>query len=561
MPVDHVRNLAEEYWDILLEANPTTATILGDHRFDDRIEDLSVAAELTLRKRWIAIQDQLAGIDRETLAIDDRVTHAQLARELADAVAAIDQRLAELQSDQMTSFHVGLLQSMPVVGVAAPDQARALVERYRQIPIPLEQAVDRFLAGAAAGRTPARICIERSVNVVDGYLASPLDQDVFVTLAGPEGWDDEATWRQQLTELTRDVIRPGYQRLRDALVEFLLPIARPDDRCGLSWLADGPALYATLVSHHTTLDLPPEEIHTIGLEQVTQRLPVEYAEVGGRLFATSDVAIIFDRLRNDAALRYQRGEEIMADARRSLESAMAAMPDWFGRLPVSPCRIDAVPEFLAADAPAAYYYPPAGDGSRPGTYYVNTHDPDEKSRYEAAAVGFHEAIPGHHLQLAIANELTELPRFRRQSLANTAYVEGWGLYAERLADEMGLYPTDLDQIGMLTADSMRACRLVVDTGLHALGWSRQQAIDFMAAHTPISVDEVTVEIDRYVAMPGQALAYKLGQREIFRLRERARDRLGERFDIKGFHDTVLGSGSVTLPILAELVNAWVAART
>ncbi|HSS09639.1 MAG TPA: DUF885 domain-containing protein, partial [Acidimicrobiales bacterium] len=453
MPADDVRSLAEEYWDILLEANPTTATLLGDHRFDDRIEDLSAAAEATLRNQWTSIQDQLATFETDALAADDRVTHAQLGRELADAVAAIDQRLAELQSDQMTSFHVGLLQSMPVMGVSTPEQAQAIVERYRRIPTALEQALERFRAGVAAGRTPARICIDRSVNVVDGYLASPLDQDVFVNLAGPEGWDGEAAWREQLTDVTRDIIRPGYQRLRDGLVEHLLPTARPDDRCGLSWLAEGPALYTTFVNHHTTLELSPDEIHAIGVEQVNERLPAEYAEVGGRLFGTSDVAAIFDRLRNDTALRYQHGDEIMADARRALEAATAVMPGWFGRLPMSPCRIEEVPEFLAADAPAAYYYPPAGDGSRPGTYYVNTHDPGEKNRYEAAAVGFHEAIPGHHLQLAIANELTELPRFRRQSLANTAYVEGWGLYAERLADEMGLYTGDLDRLGMLTADS------------------------------------------------------------------------------------------------------------
>ncbi|MDQ6724687.1 MAG: DUF885 domain-containing protein, partial [Actinomycetota bacterium] len=224
------------------------------------------------------------------------------------------------------------------------------------------------------------------------------------------------------------------------------------------------------------------------------------------------------------------------------------------------CAIEEVPAFLAADSPSAYYFPPAGDGSRGGTYYVNTHNPGDKARYETASIAFHEAIPGHHLQLAIAAELTGLPRFRRFSLANTAYVEGWGLYAERLADEMGLYRDEMDRIGMLAADSIRACRLVVDTGIHALGWTRAQAIDFMAANTPVSVEEVTVEIDRYIGMPGQALAYKIGQREIFRVREAARAGLGDRFDIKGFHDAALGSGAVRLPTLARVVDAWVASQ-
>jgi uncharacterized protein (DUF885 family) len=233
------------------------------------------------------------------------------------------------------------------------------------------------------------------------------------------------------------------------------------------------------------------------------------------------------------------------------------MGDWFGRLPQSDCAIEEVPAFLAADSPSAYYFPPAGDGSRGGTYYVNTHAPGDKARYETASIAFHEAIPGHHLQLAIATELTDVPRFRRFSLANTAYVEGWGLYSERLAEDMGLYRNDMERIGMLAADSIRACRLVVDTGLHALGWTRQRAIDFMAANTPVSVEEVTVEIDRYIGMPAQALAYKLGQREILRLRASAKEQLGDRFDIRGFHDAVLTSGAVRLPILADLVGAWV----
>ena len=205
----------------------------------------------------------------------------------------------------------------------------------------------------------------------------------------------------------------------------------------------------------------------------------------------------------------------------------------------------------------AYNFPPDNDGSRPGTYFVNTADPAHKSRFETASVAYHEAIPGHHLQLAIATELDGVPTFQRLALGNTAYVEGWGLYAERLAEEMGLYADDLERIGMLAADSWRSCRLVVDTGLHALGWGRQQAIDFMTANAPVSVGEIEVEVDRYIGMPGQALAYKIGQREIFRLRAEARQRLADRFDIRSFHDAVLGSSSVSLPVLRLLVDQWV----
>jgi uncharacterized protein (DUF885 family) len=553
MPDETLRDLAEEFWETLLEVSPSTATLLGDHRYDDRLEDLSAEAEQEVRAKWASLRERVEAVPRGGLEADDLVTFGLLTAELDDALASIDQRLIELQSDQMTGFHIELLQAVPVM--AAPDEASAamLVERFRQIPRGLEQAAERFLAGAGAGRTPAAVCVSRSANMVDGYLASSLDDDPFVNVGGPEGWD-----RAELRGVVEEEVRPAYRRMAGVLKDRLLPVARDDEHCGLSWLGDdGAAIYATLVSHHTTLDLPPDEIHAIGMAEVTEKLPAEYAEVGGRLFGLTDPAAVLDRLRTDPALRYSTGEEIMADAREAFQAAKAMMGDWFGRLPQSDCAIEEVPAFLAPDSPSAYYFPPAGDGSRGGTYYVNTHAPEDKARYETASIAFHEAIPGHHLQLAIATELTDVPRFRRFSLANTAYVEGWGLYSERLAEDMGLYRNDMERIGMLAADSIRACRLVVDTGLHALGWTRRQAIDFMAANTPVSVEEVTVEVDRYIGMPAQALAYKLGQREILRLRESSRAQLGDRFDIRGFHDAVLTSGAVRLPILGDLVGAWV----
>ncbi|HVL06314.1 MAG TPA: DUF885 domain-containing protein [Acidimicrobiales bacterium] len=553
MPDETLRNLAEEFWETLLEASPSTATLLGDHRYNDRLEDLSAASEQALREKWASLRQRVEAVPRGGLEADDLVTFGLLAAELDDAMASIDQRLIELQSDQMTGFHIELLQAVPVM--AAPDEASAgmLVERFRQIPRALEQAAERFVAGAGNGRTPAAVCVSRSVNMIEGYLKSSLDDDGFVNVGAPEGWD-----RTELRRVVEQEVRPAYRRMAEVLNDRLLPVARDDEHCGLSWLGDdGAAVYATLVSHHTTLDLPPEEIHAIGAAEVTEKLPAEYAEVGGRLFGLTDPAAVLDRLRTDPALRYASGGDIMADARAAFQAAKAVMGDWFGRLPQSDCAIEEVPAFLAPDSPSAYYFPPAGDGSRGGTYYVNTHAPGDKARYETASIAFHEAIPGHHLQIAIATELEDVPRFRRFSLANTAYVEGWGLYSERLAEDMGLYRNDMERIGMLAADSIRACRLVVDTGLHAMGWTRRRAIDFMAANTPVSVEEVTVEIDRYIGMPAQALAYKLGQREILRLREWSRGQLGDRFDIRGFHDAVLTSGAVRLPILADLVGAWV----
>jgi uncharacterized protein (DUF885 family) len=552
-----VRLLADDYWEAFLEANPTSATILGDHRFDDRIEDLSAAGAEEQRRRWVDLQRRLGAIDRSALDLDDRVTCRQLDQELRDSVAALESRLMELQSDQLTSYHVGLLITASLVSAPDPEAAWKLVARLRQVPLALEQAGQRFRDGLAAGRTPARVCIDRSLNVIEGYLASPLDTDVFSQMKGPKDWDREDKWRLALGEAVADAVRPGFQHLARVLREDLLPRARDEDHAGLQWIDDGDAMYATWMRHHTTTDVTAGEVHQYGMAEVTEKLPSEYASVAGRLFGITAAGDILRRLRDDQTLRYQTPEEIMDAARGMLATASAAMGNWFGRLPQTDCAIEAVPDILAADSPSAYYVPPAPDGSRPGTYFVNTHSPGDKARYEAASVAFHEAIPGHHLQLTIASEMTHLPSFRRFSEANNAFCEGWGLYAERLADEMGLYPGDLDRIGMLSADSLRSCRLVVDTGLHAMGWSRERAIQFMASHTPLSRVEVEVEVDRYIAMPAQALAYKVGQRQIFHLRDVAKTALGPQFDIKGFHDTVLGSGSVGLPVLVEVVNDWV----
>ena len=552
-----LRALADRFWEAFLEYRPTDATLHGDHRYDDRIEDVSVDAEAHQRATWLELRAAVDGIDAAGLDPAERVTRKLLRAELIQAVEAIDVREIELRYDQNTGFHAGLLVIAPQIQAPTPESARALLQRYRQIPTLLGQVTDRLRAGLAAGRTPARINIERSLNQIDKYLASPLLTDPFTTFPGPPGWGGEGAWRAELAAVARDEIRPAFARYREFFAAQLLPAGRPHERAGLRWMTEGPALYDHFVRQHTTVDdLTADQIHQIGLAEL-DRLTGEYADIGGRLFGATDQAEIFDRLRSDPKLRYASGDEIMDDAHRYLATATAAMVDWFGRLPVTPCQITPIPAAVAEDMPVAYYFPPANDRSRPGMYFVNTADPGHKNRFETASVAYHEAIPGHHLQLAIATELDRVPAFQRLSLGNTAYVEGWGLYAERLAAEMGLYSDDLERIGMLAADSWRSCRLVVDTGLHALGWGRQRAIDFMAANAPVSVGEIEVEVDRYIGMPGQVLAYKIGQREIFRLRDAAQHRLGDRFDIRAFHDVVLGSSSVSLPVLRNLVEDWI----
>lgn len=556
---EDLRDIADRYWEARLEASPLFATFLGDHRYDDRVDDLSVEGDARHRATWLGFLGEAEAISADGLDETDRVTRRLLIEEIADAVSSIDARLIELASDQMQGIHAELLTMAGQLRASEPEQAAMAVARIGAMGVMLDQAVDRYRDGVAAGRTPARTCIERSINQIDGYLGSPLDQDPFATLAGPDDWDGEAAWRAELTAAVEADLRPAFVRYRTALADELAPVARSDEQPGLCWLPEGGDLYRQLIRHHTGLDLTPEELHEIGRHEATVELPAQYRVLGQRAFGTDDLAEIFDHLLHDPDLRYGSGDEIIADARRCLDEADAAMGDWFGMVPQAPCVLTPIPDFLAADAPAAYYTPPAPDGSRPGEYHVNLHQPTERGRAETASIAFHEAIPGHHLQLAIASEQTDLPAFRRLSWGHTAFVEGWALYTERLAEEMGLYRSDIDRLGMLASDSWRACRLVVDTGLHAMRWSRQQAIDFMAAHAPVSRDEIVTEVDRYIGMPGQALAYKVGQREILRLRAEAEARLGADFSLPGFHDVVLSAATVSLAVLAERVESWTGA--
>jgi uncharacterized protein (DUF885 family) len=306
---------------------------------------------------------------------------------------------------------------------------------------------------------------------------------------------------------------------------------------------------------HTTTDRTPEDLHQTGLA-IVARIHREFADLGAELFGESDVQGIFARLQSDPTLHWSTSQEILDAAETAVRRAEAASVDWFGRVPTAVCTLEAIPELEAEGAAPAYYMPPALDGSRPGTYYTNVNKPTERTSFDLESVAFHEAVPGHHFQLSLALELPDLPVLRRLTLFN-AYAEGWGLYSERLADEMGLYSSQLQRMGMLSADVWRAARLVVDTGLHAFGWPRQRAIDYLLESTPVAPIDVASEVDRYIAMPGQALGYMAGRLEIERLRKVAAEALGDAFDVRAFHDAVLGSGALPLSVLDDVITAWI----
>ncbi|HIE21389.1 MAG TPA: DUF885 domain-containing protein [Acidimicrobiia bacterium] len=548
-----LESLADRYWMTVNEYNPTIATVRGVHDFDDRLRSFDDDWLGEMASRFAGIADEAEKLPG--LAGQARITRALLIHECRTWVTDISQRYFVAAIDPYLGPHTRLLSDTRQNTVQTMEQADALLGRYGKVGNYLVSALAYQRANANQGLPPAAASLNRVISQLDGYLASGLDEDPFLQLKLPEGSNAHA-WREEAERLVNDVIRPAMAEYRAGLVEHIAPVARPDDKAGLMWIPGGEEIYAHLIHKFTQLHKPAQEIHDLGLEWATEINADEWAKIGQRAFGLGTMEEVFERLHNDPSLRFTSEEEMLTHARGAVERAWEAVDDWFGARPVTPCDVVPVPAATAPAMPPAYYMQPPIDGSRPGTYFLNTYKPEERDRFEYESIHFHEAIPGHHFDRSLAAELEGIPTFRRYA-AVYAHTEGWGLYSERLADEMGLYSSDVDRLGMISADAWRAGRLVVDTGLHALGWSRQQAIDFLRRWTPIGLLTIEQEVDRYIGMAGQALSYKMGQLEIRRLRAEAERRLGDAFDIKGFHDQLLTHGAMPLPLLADTITAWI----
>jgi uncharacterized protein (DUF885 family) len=550
--------LAAEYWEGRMQADPIEATLLGDRRYDDRMPDQSAEGHERDIARLEALLGRVNALPPPSGR--DRVTWGSLRGEIEADLALRRCRLHEWSVDPRDGPQVLFLNLANLQTVTTPAQGRALVGRWQKLGPDLDGRIANLRRGLAAGKVATRGSVERVLRQLDDLLASPAAEWVLAApaRAAHPDWSegDRAALRTGLMEAVDQGIRPAFLRYRDVVRAEVLPRSRPDDAVGLGHVPDGAACYDSLIKVHTSLALPAEEIHRIGLDEVA-RVRAEMAALGKKLFGTGDLPAVQQRLRSDPALYFRTREEVEAKAEQALRRAEAVMPRWFGHLPRTPCVVKRVEGYEEKDTTIAYYRQPTVDGSRPGTYYINTYEPTTRPRYEAEVLAFHESVPGHHTQIALAMEMTGLPEFRKH-LGPTAFVEGWALYTERLTDEMGLYSADLDRMGKLSFDAWRATRLVVDTGLHVKGWSRQQAIAYMLENTALARNNIENEVDRYIGWPGQALAYKLGQREIFKLRHEAEAALGARFDIRAFHDRVLANGAISLPVLRDQVEQWVA---
>ena len=542
------RALADEFWEFRLEHRHFANLSRGELSRLERWDDLSAEGLASSRE---AFGDFAARSSQATAGnASDRI--------LAETVAAaafMDANVTVWWPQlQAPSTQSGLLRSLIPALYLQPlvttDHGRRYLEKLGGFPAMVDQLVDRLREGRATGVVPLARHVRQTIGKLEQILSRSPAEDPIADQPPPTelGPDGAGRWRAELVAAIETGLRPGLIRFREALGEITLPSGRPDERPGLCHLAGGDAVYRDMVRGHTTLDRQPEAIHRLGLERV-EMLEDEYRNIAGPLLGTDDVNEIYTRLRDDPRLRYASSEDLVADALRCLDKAGAEMGGWFDPIPRAPCVAHPIDV-----GSMAYYYPPSADGVRPGTFFFNVADAGAWTTFQIPAIAYHEGIPGHHLQMALAIENPDIHDIHRSYLP--AFSEGWGLYTERLSDEMGLYSDEWERVGMLTGDSLRAGRLVVDTGIHALGWSRDRAIRFLADHSPMSLHEITEEIDRYIATPGQALSYMLGRLEIQSLRAECEARLGPAFDIRSFHSTVLGNGAIPLGTLRAMVGEW-----
>jgi uncharacterized protein (DUF885 family) len=549
--------LSDEFFEVVHTIDPLNATQLGVLGFDALVPDPSRDGSARGARRLAAIETALDAIDPGLLGEKERTNHAVLGCLAWGARSDLEHGLWEgnASAGGYVNPQAMAFQAVPTALIEDDGDAGAYLQRLGGLTAYFDAIAGRYREASRDGRVPTQVGVRQAIEQLEGHLAKDIAADTLLSVSLPDRVD-RAAIRREAAGIVEAEIRPAMRRLLACLQEELLPVARGDDKVGIGFIPGGAEGYRAAVRRHTTTELSPEQIHQMGLD-VLAELEAEWAELGGRTLRTSDVPSIRDRLREDRALRFTSSAQIVRTVTDALGRAEEVRDDWFPPFQIPDCIIEEIDPVEAGNAALAYYRPPAGGGLRPGAHCVLTSEPERRFVYEYEALAFHESTPGHHLQIASAQTLTDLPDYRRFLDAEVCgFIEGWGLYCERLADEMGLYTSDVQRLGMLSFDALRACRLVVDTGMHHYGWSRSRAVDFMWQHTATTEANVRNEIDRYIAWPGQALAYMVGRREIRRLRAAAEHRLGARFDIRSFHGAVLGSGAVPLGVLDQLVTRW-----
>ena len=554
---DELYALFDEDWAARLVESPQFATSVGDHSRNDELADVSLEAIERRVERRRDVLRRLEEIDVSGLSAADRINARMFERQLRSSVRGFEFGGYQMPLNADSGFHMGFARMHRPMPFRTADHYDDYIARMRAIPAYFEQQQGHMRAGIERGFTLPRVTLEGYEDTISAHIVDdPQDSAFWAPFEEVPATVGEMDRERILTDAEAaitDAVVPAYQGFYDFFVGEYLPGAR--ETIGASDLPDGEAYYADQVRWFTTLDLTPQEVHEIGLSEVA-RIRAEMEEVIRETGFEGSYAEFLDFLRTDPRFYPKTAQELLERAAWIAKTMDGKLPSLFATLPRVPYTVEPVPDHMAPKYTAGRYVSAPYNSIQPGIYWVNTYNLPSRPLYALAALTLHEAVPGHHLQNALAAEMDAGPDFRRHDYLS-AFGEGWGLYAEYLGLEAGIYEDPYSNFGRLTYEIWRACRLVVDTGVHALGWTRQQMLDYLAENTALSLHEVTTETDRYISWPGQALAYKIGELKIRELRARAEEALGADFDVRLFHDAVLANGSVPLDILEELIDAWI----
>lgn len=554
-----LNGLFQQYWDEYLERNPEFASEIGDKRYNDKISDYSVTAVNEWLQREQELLMKLAQIDPAGMSASETMSREMLMRRFADDMEGSGFKAWEMPVNQMGgiySTYPELVASLSFTSVKDYDD---WIARLHLIPNAFAQVTHNMELGVQDHRVPPKYLLEKALEQVktlanekpeDSPLALPLKKFP----ASIPAAEQERIKAEMLAAIAKEDL-PAYQRFARYMEVSYVPAGRTEP--GIAALTDGAKYYQFLIRRTTTTNLTADQIHQIGLEEVKKDEAAMLA-IAEKL-GFKDLASFRASLKTNPKLKATSAEQLLATYRGYLGPMKAKLPELFGRLPKAPFEVVPVPAYLEKTSAPAYYEAGTPDGSRPGRLFIDTYNATDRNLYAVESIAYHEGLPGHHLQISIAQELTGIPTFRKYG-NYTAYTEGWGLYAERLGKDVGVYQDPYSDYGRLEADIWRAIRLVVDTGVHSEGWSRQQMVDYFHAHSNIDETSIQAEVDRYIAWPSQALAYKIGQLKILELRDKAKQQLGSKFDIRGFHDEVLDAGAMPLDMLEARVDGWIASQ-
>jgi uncharacterized protein (DUF885 family) len=549
--------LFDQFWQANLENSPEFASYLGDKRYNDKTTDYSVKALNSWLAREQTYMLKLAAIDPTGLTDAEKTSREMLLRSFSDDIEGAEFKGWEMPINQMGGIYSQYPDLVAALSFTTVKDYDDWIARLKALPDAFDQVITNMSIGMDDKRVPPKYLLEKALVQVK-LLAdqkpeeSPLSMPLKSFPASIPAPEQERIKTEMLAAVGKRAL-PAYQRLARFMEVSYVPAGRAVP--GVWALPDGAQYYKFLIRQTTTTDLTADQIHQIGLDEV-KRNETEELAIAQKL-GFQDLKSFQASLKGNPKLHPVSGEALLATYRGYLTPMQARLPQLFGRLPKAPFEVLAVPDYLEKSSAAAYYEPGTPDGSRPGRLRIDTWNATERNLFEVESTAYHEGLPGHHMQISIAQEMTGLPEFRKYG-GYTAYVEGWALYSERLGKDLVLYQDPYSDYGRLESDQLRAIRLVVDTGVHSMHWTRQQMVDFFHEHSSISETELQAETDRYIAWPSQALAYKIGQLKILELRDRAKKALGDKFEIRAFHDQVIDSGALPLDLLDARINAWIA---